>query len=96
MKKLLLSIVVLVLFGFFIADMTLPPSMLNKGYDDCRKDDSKREPFCACVRDGMRSWKIKDYAFVALRMAELQAENRMPEELETLAQQCIERTATAR
>jgi|GEM_PF-2202097 hypothetical protein len=60
----------LLLLAAFPARAELPDSVLARDYQNCigNDNDPKRIAYCACVRDGMRSWSENDYLQMAVQL----------------------------
>jgi hypothetical protein len=97
-KVALLAGVLLTLLPVVASAEALPDFVLDKDYQSCMGNDTsdkERAAYCACVRDGMRTWDVSTYLEVAgqavANAGKQGAAN--PGKLEDLAKQCIEKAA---
>lgn len=69
----------------------IPDYALDKDYENCLGDqpnDHERKAYCACVRDGMRSWDLESYGGMAMEQIKT---GKPSAQIETLAKGCIEK-----
>jgi hypothetical protein len=72
----------------------IPDYILDHDYQNCIGDDADKDraAYCACVRDGMRSWSLTAYMDAAEQEAAAsagQSNGQPPGMIENLAKQCI-------
>ena len=79
------------------AAAAVPDFLLDRDYRNCLGDDEDpaRAAYCSCMRQGMKSWDISDYAKTAMQAAAATADPDAapPPRLEELAKQCMGQSA---
>lgn len=74
----------------------IPQYVLDHDYVSCMggatpQKDPERAEYCACVRDGMKSWDLDTYGNVAMAQQKASNAQQVPEKIEELAQSCIQK-----